>query len=92
MRGGVGGSEESVAWGWFLGGGEKGNDIVDRIRDVLEAVASEILRGKRTREKALGILGWPFGKRRDNRPVEEETGIERRGKRKLLTGAKRSRR
>jgi hypothetical protein len=92
MRGGVGGSEESVAWGCFLGVGEKETIWLDRIKDVLEAVGSEILRGERNREKALGILGWPFGKRRDHRPVEGETGLERRGKRKLLTGAKRSRR
>jgi hypothetical protein len=83
------------SWGWFFWGkGERGKETVslERIKGVLEAVASEILRGKRNREKALGILGWPFGKRRDNRLVEGETGLERRGKRKLLTGAKRSRR
>jgi hypothetical protein len=33
---------------------------LDRIKDVWEAVASEILRGKENRGKALGILGWPF--------------------------------
>jgi hypothetical protein len=76
----------------FFGGWENGNYIVGQEKNVLEAVASEILGGKRNREKALGILGWPFGKRRDNRPVEGETGLERRGKRKFLTGAKRSRR
>ena len=75
-----------------LGGWEKETIWLDRIKDVLEAVAGEILRGKKNREKALGILGWPFGQRRDHRPVEGETGIERRGKRKFLTGAKRSRR
>jgi hypothetical protein len=59
-----------------FGGWEKRNYIVGQEKNVLEAVASEILGGKRNREKALGILGWPFGQRRDNRPVEEETGIK----------------
>ena len=72
-------------WGGF-GGWEKETIWLDRIKDVLEAVASEILRGQKDREKALGIWGWPFGGRRDNRPVEGERGLERRGKRKLLRG------
>jgi len=55
MRGGVEGSEESVPWGWFSGVGKKETIWLDRIRNVLEAVASEILRGERNREKALGI-------------------------------------
>jgi hypothetical protein len=79
------------SWGWFFGEGEKETIWLEKIIDVLEAVASKILRKKRNREKALGILGWPFGGRRDNRPVEGETGFERRGKSKLFTGAKRSR-
>ena len=86
MRGGVEGSEESVPWGWFLGVGKKETIWLERTRNVLEAVASEILRGEGNREKALGISRWSFWERRGNRPVEGETGLERRGKRKLFRG------
>ncbi len=55
MRGGVEEREESVPWGCFWGVGKKETIWLERTRIVLEAVASEILRGERNREKALGI-------------------------------------